>query len=414
MLVAIGLQLPAQVPLPDPGGQPVPPPATAPAVPGEPVVPAAPKPPPSPYTLAWTRTVESAAKLDLALSSGFVFTSGEGAPLEARALDTGEIAWVSPSGSWLALGATESMVFGVSGDRLSAMDAATGAVRWSASPVGLDPRMTIGRNRLLIATSDALRLHDPETGAVTWTAGLESPPLTDPAFDDTRVVLGLADGSVTAFDLVTGTRQWDIDAGAPPSSVIASGPKVYFALPDGTVCAVRSRDGQLPPAWCARTRIRVAGDLFADDRYLYLALLDNSLRALDRDSGAIRRVDKLGHRPASGPMLSGPSLAIPLSTGEFLLLDREGRLVTRLSSGPSQSFEQAAVRADGGALVTLNILVGGSRSLHGYLPTPAPPPDAAPSDPTQPGTSQPAATSPPAAGSPPPTAPPATPPAARP
>lgn len=358
MLLAFGLQLPT---------------ATPPAPPAAPSVPTAVTRPATttPFAHAWTLPVETTDELMIAVSGGHVLTAGATAALQARSLATGTVVWTHAIGNWQALAATDALVLGVSGDHAYALDAATGRTRWVTETTGPNTRLSVMRDRVLMISDTDMLLRELVSGTPIWRVGLEAPAVTPAAIGDTLAVVALGNNTVDAFDLITRERHWITTFDRAPVQVTAHGANVYVGLADGRLCSLRARDGR--NEWCFPFRVPMAGAPAADDRFVYAALLEGTLRALDRRDGAMARQTPLGHRPGAGPWLTESSLIVALTTGEFLLVNRDAAQTTARVTMPatsvSQLLERASVSRDGRAMVTLTIAPGGDRRLSAYRVT---------------------------------------------
>ena len=82
----------------------------------------------------------------------------------------------------------------------------------------------------------------------------------------------------------------------------------------------------------SRVGAEVRGRPSADEQHVYFAALDNELRALDRDSGAIRWHRGVPFRPSAGPMIVGNAVAIPGPVAEL-------RLFTASNGAPISGFK---------------------------------------------------------------------------
>jgi outer membrane protein assembly factor BamB len=99
-----------------------------------------------------------------------------------------------------------------------------------------------GRNGEVVAL-------DAETGAKRWSAKATSEVLSAPLVTSDRVVVRSNDGRVFGFDFADGTRKWVFDRGLPTLTVrgnsapVAGQGVVYVGYDDGTVVALRGTDG---------------------------------------------------------------------------------------------------------------------------------------------------------------------------
>jgi len=354
VLLAFGLQLPAVPAPPPPAGQSVPPPVTRQA-------------PQAPWESAWSLPLTSSVDVMLAASNDHIFTAGTGVALEARLATSGDVVWTHTLTTWQAIATTGALVLGVSEDHAYALDAATGTTRWVTQTTGANTRLVVSAGHLLMVSDTDVLLRDVETGTPIWNVALSAPPSAPASLGTESISLALRDGSLVSLDLATGTSRWRTALAGPPTAITTGRSSLYAAL-DGTLYAVDNRNGR--ERWSFRLRVPIAGSLVVDESTVYVALLDNSLRVFDAGSGAMRRTDALGHRPAAGPWLSATTLLVALTTGEFLAVDSTtGRLVGRihLPDHPvSQLLEKATVGPDAGWLVTVTIAPGGERRLSAY------------------------------------------------
>jgi hypothetical protein len=291
----------------------------------------------------------------------------------------------------------------VSGDHAYALDAATGRTRWVTQTTGTNTRLVITGDRLLMVSDTNLLLRELQTGRPLWRVDLTSPP-TAVALGTTLVAAAFGDGTMLAYDIASSTPLWLVKLGSPAVVASASAPQVHAGLTDGRLCTIRERDGHIE--WCYPLRVPMAGPPVADEGHVYAALLESTVRTLDRRNGAMIRQDRLGHRPGFGPRLSGNSLIVALTTGEFLVLDRttgRARRVTMPNAGVSQFLEEAVVAPDGLGLASLTVAPGGNRRLIAYRPSilwppapafPAPAIRTLPTPPAAPGAPTPAAAQP--------------------
>ena len=357
VLLAFGLQLPTAAP-PAPAAPPTAPP---------PVARAAALPP---IAHVWTRPLDDVSDIMLAASANVLVTAGPSSALSARSLQTGEPVWTHPRSDWDAITATADTVFGVSGGYAYALDAGTGATRWVTQTTGVGTRLVATPGRVLLLSQTDLLLRDAATGTTIWHQGLVAPP-SAAAIGSDFVIVGLETGTVVAVDLATGEPRWTGTLDRAPESLVPYPPFTYAALPSGTLCWLRDRDGRRDP--CFPLRVPIVGRPVVDQRGLYVALLDGSLRSLDRRSGVMRRTDSLGHRPGTGPWLIDKGLIVALTTGEVVLLDLDtGRVAARVAMPDARStqlLEGAVMSPDGRVLVTLTIAPGGDRRLAAYRPS---------------------------------------------
>ncbi|WP_432119340.1 serine/threonine-protein kinase [Streptomyces sp. bgisy032] len=188
-----------------------------------------------------------------------------------------------------------------SGTRVTAVDPETGDVRWDARLEGtLEPFGTADGSMFLLAV-DATR--GDATAVVRHTPDSEETrrvPLTVPLQQARGTVRGnvaflmAAGGSLTAVDLGTRERLWNLEIGVTRGSTPVAGDRyVYVTTPDGRLLAVDARRGKLAGQTSPRLGARsdrvpavLTEPLLAGDR-VYATAPDGSVFAVNgRDPAA--------------------------------------------------------------------------------------------------------------------------------
>jgi outer membrane protein assembly factor BamB len=178
-----------------------------------------------------------------------------------------------------------------------------------------------GRNGQVIAL-------DAETGAERWTANVTSEVISAPLVSGGLVVVRSNDGKTFAFDAASGERRWIFDRGLPNLSVrgngapVAGGGLVYLGYDDGSVLALRLADGGL--AWEqliaepeGRSEIDrmadVDGEIVATEHELYAASYGGQTMAISLQNGR-----PLWNRDV------GAYAGIALGSDRLLVSDKDG------------------------------------------------------------------------------------------
>ena len=166
---------------------------------------------------------------------------------------------------------------------------------------------------------------------------------------DGRVIAALANRALVVLDLPTGAVRKRMLLPAKPGELAGSEDRVYFGADDGEFYAYRA--GSEDPLWVFPIKVNIVGAPVADDRCVYAAFMDNSVRAFRRGSGtSCWSARALTGRPASGPMLTGGQLVIPLTTSDLVVIEaRDGKPVRRptVAAQPSAATLQATRGPDG-------------------------------------------------------------------
>jgi len=138
-----------------------------------------------------------------------------------------------------------------------ALDANTGMVRWqfTGAQFGYEfPEAPIlehgvvyvvfGRNQPFGSTHSSVYALDATTGAVRWSVHDSANAYSAPAVVDGVIYLGSTAGYVAALDATTGVARWrsSMDVAADSLPAVANG-AVYVAASDGSVYALNAQTG---------------------------------------------------------------------------------------------------------------------------------------------------------------------------
>jgi outer membrane protein assembly factor BamB len=355
----------------------VPAPVTpAPHTPG-PVAPAAPAPA---YEVAWTQPVGSAAtaldvSLDVLVTPAGVVTAGTNTPMTLRAADSGDERWTTTITTWRATTGSADAVFGLSGAALHAVDLASGRVRWSAPADASPAHLALDDDHVVVADAVAVTAYAVADGQIVWRVNPGAPVVTTPVRDAALVLVGLDNGDIVALDRSTGAIVWRSPYGRVTEALAVGAGRVFANVEGGIVCAVRASDGAR--SWCYDFHIPIVGAPMVDAHLVYLAVFDNTVRALDPGNGALRRQDRLGARPGAGPIQAGALVMTPLTTGELAVFDASGKALARVPAGDArtlQHLDALSVAPDANTFATVTLAPGGNQTLTYYRHAAAPPP----------------------------------------
>ncbi|MFC5747745.1 serine/threonine-protein kinase [Actinomadura rugatobispora] len=161
-------------------------------------------------------------------------------------------------------------------ERVHALDAATGAVRWvtgfaddnvvgkpPSSPIYTDAALSVADGTVYVSV-EGRHVHalDARTGATRWSVrpqvnpnvlGGANPSVAFPVAAGDVLLLGTGDGVLRAFDRRDGRQRWAVETGAPPGPVGDFRRRLTPLVSDGTVfvCggdgvrALRAGDGRV-------------------------------------------------------------------------------------------------------------------------------------------------------------------------
>ena len=230
---------------------------------------------------------------------------------------TGDLVWSSP-----ALGPGGALYIGSDDDKLHALDATTGAERWTftAGPcrraTGVGPEaarcdvdgVTIGPDGTIYFAADGAYGLTPE-GKLKFRFALRTHCAGAPAVaPDGTIYLGCQDGALYALG-PDGAKRWEFRTGGDidSSPAVGSDGTVYFGSDDDKLYAV-TPGGAL--RWAVQTRGDVhSSPAIATDGTIYAGSFDGGLYAV-RPDGTVAWTFRAADRILSSPTIDGAGLIL--------------------------------------------------------------------------------------------------------
>ena len=139
----------------------------------------------------------------------------------------------------------DTVLVGGADGMLRALDAATGAERWSATtgPIVSAP-VVAGGTVVVGSRAGTLAAFAVATGAEQWSFPTGNAVVASPAVADGTVYAGSSDGALYALDAATGSERWRVPtAGAVESTPAVGAGSVFFGNNLGEVFAVDAAGG---------------------------------------------------------------------------------------------------------------------------------------------------------------------------
>ena len=146
----------------------------------------------------------------------------------------GNIRWRFQTGDRVKAGAAlahATLYVGSYDDRMYALDARTGALRWSSEGGNFYATPAVAYGKVYAgATNGVIYAYDVDDGRLAWSAPTGSFVYAAAAVWGNTVYVGSYDHSFYAFDAQTGSRRWSRDVGHPISGppMVLDG-LVYFS-----------------------------------------------------------------------------------------------------------------------------------------------------------------------------------------
>jgi outer membrane protein assembly factor BamB len=279
------------------------------------------KPPPPPFASlfpleeAWMVMLPALPAAPAAHDGSRVYVPLVSEILVALDWRNGDMVWSVPLKATSAALPANDAVYVAGDGAVHALDAATGATRWTApiaAPAGL---MRLAGARVLAIGAGAVTAFDAASGALQWTQPLDDAgdPLGAVVSGD-AVFVSFAKGAVRRLGAGDGRVAWTRMIDGRPSPPLSVEDSVYVGATDNRFYALASKDGKERWAW--RTGGDVVGaamDGSTDPKAtkaVYYVALDAVVRAVNPGNGHQRWKRDGGTRPVAPPLALDGSLLV--------------------------------------------------------------------------------------------------------
>jgi outer membrane protein assembly factor BamB len=267
-------------------------------------------------TQRWARDTGGTVAWPPAVVGGVVYASSFGHKVFALRADTGKVLWSRGTGTDLPIAPAVGggKVYVVANRTLRALDAGTGAVRWSRTFSSTVTAPVLSGSTVYVAALGKIVAVNAGTGARRWT----SPDLGDavessPTVQDGVVYAGVRNGHVIALRASDGTQLWSYFAGLNRSifayPVLANG-SVYAVTQGGNVVALDSGTGAL--RW---SRDGLADASVAGGGGVVYGAGGSTAWALNASTGATLWTAGMPGNANGSPVVAGSVLYVPTYPG---------------------------------------------------------------------------------------------------
>jgi outer membrane protein assembly factor BamB len=269
-----------------------------------------------PLTLQTTTTVPVLVPITPAITDRLVIVATAEGNVEARTLSAPAGTYWTRKFAAARLAAGDGLVYLATADRLIALDAETGADRWSAALQPDGARLVWRAGVLLISwpTGDVAALKTAD-GSQMWRVSLGAPLTAPPSADSILVVASLQNREVVALSMSDGTRRWTTALQIVPGALLVDGARAFVTGEDGSLLALKTRDGKVD--W-RQDRIggRLAGPPVTDSRDVFVVTVDGLLTGYNKGNGALEltKPEKIAAR--AGALIDGAMIFMPLESGD--------------------------------------------------------------------------------------------------
>jgi hypothetical protein len=253
--------------------------------------------------------ISNGARVYLAYAAGF---------LVARDAADGHELWRQKKTVSVPMAVDGDLLIVSTGDAIEALRGATGASAWILPRMKTVAPIVAEADGIVAVTGDEVIVVRAADGSVAWrhaAGGVTLPPV----IDNGQVYTGANDGRVLALAMTDGAQVWDHFFPDGVTAIAAAAGRVYVGSGDKRLYSVDGRNGEPRPA-SYRIGAQPIGHIAIDDEHVYVAALDNVVRAFDRKNGNQRWQAPMRQRPFFGVFASGHVVFVPASASEVQML----------------------------------------------------------------------------------------------
>jgi outer membrane protein assembly factor BamB len=250
----------------------------------------------------------------------------------AYSVQDGKEAWRVPLRADQAIVADETLLFVAAGETIHALDAADGKVLWEAPSGTLTAPLLVHDGWVIAATAGQLAAFREIDGAKVWSH--DCPPLGErPTIEGDNLYVPLDEGRLLALNLQDGVERWTrFPAKGPLSEVLALPDRVFVGAADKYLHVYNADDGDIEWGRGPFLGSVVRGRPVSDGGRIFVATMDNLVRAYDRRTGALVWHEPLPYRPVA-PAIAGPALIVPGATAEIRAFElKTGKLAGQIKA----------------------------------------------------------------------------------
>jgi outer membrane protein assembly factor BamB len=279
-------------------------------------------PPPThslPTTIRWSVEISASPAAPPVIDGDLIFIVLQPGVISARRGSDGKPAWEVSLQSERPVAVEGGRVYVATADQIVALNATDGVKVWSAQTPKVTVPLVAQGGWVIAATENGVTAFRSADGSLVWTRDLVGARVM-PTIEGDSLYVPLESGRLLALDLQTGADRWGKNYVGPLSEVLALPGEIFFGTDDKWFFCVRAADGER--VW---ERVRLGsvlrGRAIADENHIYVASMDNTLRAYRRTNGALLWHPSVPFRPTTGPVLIDSAVVVAGNAAELRAFD---------------------------------------------------------------------------------------------
>jgi outer membrane protein assembly factor BamB len=301
----------------------------------------------------WTRELPFGDSIRLVIGESRVLVATN-TRIDALSWATGDPAWIAEMAATVPPLIHDSRVFVAADDQIHALTELTGRVEWRL-PVGAVKVPLVYRAGWLFVVGENGKLRGVRAsdGAVIWEVAASSTNWAlEPVVDGDSVFGMTAEGVLTAWRVSDGTQLWQIQATPDPVAILTAHAHVYVAT-NGRLTSYRQTTGAR--RWSYEVEMPVVSRLAADLTHVYLATVDNAVRAHRASNGHLVWKRIVDARVVDGLSADGSHVLVPQSDGTVRFMLTETGVRAGQLNAPDEEARGARAIATSGYGPTLRL-----------------------------------------------------------
>jgi outer membrane protein assembly factor BamB len=283
-----------------------------------------PAPPGLPLAKWWSIELDGAVSAGPVSDGSRVYLAFSAAILAARDAADGHEIWRQKRTVTAPMAAAGDLLFVAGNEAIEALQAATGKTAWTLPRVTPTAPLVVERDWLIATTETEVIAIRAANGEVVWRHPAGGVTLA-PAIDGEHLYTGAADGRVLALKLADGSSVWEQFFPGGVTAIAAAHGRVYVGAGDKHLYC---RDARGATKWNYQLGGFASAPIAVGAEHVYVAALDNVIRALDRQTGNQRWKQGLRYRPTSGVSVATHVVFVPAprATELPMLYDHDGQI----------------------------------------------------------------------------------------
>lgn len=306
-----------------------------------------------PIAPLWSRELPFGDSVRLVIGDSRVLIATD-ARIDALSWATGDPAWINELATTVPPLVHDGRVFAAAEDQIHALTELTGRVEWRL-PVGAVKVPLVYRAGWLFVVGENGKLRGVRAsdGVVIWEASASATNWAlQPVVDGDSVFGITTDGIMTAWRVSDGSRLWQIQATPEPVAMLTAHGHVYVAT-NGRLTSYRQTSGAR--RWSYEVEMPVVSRLAADLTHVYLATVDNSVRAHRASNGHLVWKRIVDARVVDGLTADGAHVLVPQSDGTVRFMLTETGVRAGQLNAPGEEARGATAIATSGYGPTLRL-----------------------------------------------------------